>query len=64
MLYGDFDPGMGRERRAQVRREVERNRLDARLAATRPTGGTGLEKTVSRKSLAARGVAVVVASLK
>ncbi|HKH10723.1 MAG TPA: hypothetical protein VKA73_06230 [Rubrobacter sp.] len=64
MLYGDFDPGLGRERRAQIRREVERNRLAVNLAAARPMTGAGLEKSVSRGGLAARGAAVVVALLK
>jgi len=64
MLYQDFDSGLGRERRAQMRREVEHNRLDARLAAAHPRQGAGLEEAVPRKSLTARGAAVVMTLLR
>ncbi len=33
-MYQDFDYGLARERTAQMREEVERNRLKARLART------------------------------
>ena len=64
MLYGDFDPGLGRQRGEQIRREVERNRLTARLAAARAIVDAGIEEKSSRENLAARGVAAVVALLR
>ena len=33
-MYQDFDYGLAREQTAQMREEVERNRLKARLART------------------------------
>ncbi len=63
MLYQDFDSGLSREHRAQMRREVEHNRLDVRLAAARSREASGLENAVSRKSLAARSAAVVATLL-
>lgn len=57
MLYQNLDSGLDREHRAQIRREVEQNRLEARLAATR----SGLDEAASRKSPAARSAAVVMA---
>ena len=60
MLYQDFDSGLSREHRAQMRREVEHNRL----AAARSREASGLENAVSRKSLAARSAAVVATLLR
>ncbi len=54
MLHQDF--GLGRERMVQMRTEVAHNRLEARLSQ-----GPGLEDAVPRKSMAARGAAVVMA---
>lgn len=34
MLYRNFDFGLGREQRGQMRREVEHNRLAVRLAVS------------------------------
>ena len=46
---------LGRERMVQIRTEVEHNRLESRLSK-----GGGLEKDVSRKSMAARSAAVFI----
>jgi hypothetical protein len=46
---------IGRERMVQIRGEVEHNRLESRLSKN-----AGLEKGVSRRSMAARSAAVVV----
>ncbi len=52
MLYQE----LGREQMAQIRSEVEHNRLEARLSK-----GAGLEKGVSRtRSMAARSAAVLM----
>jgi hypothetical protein len=61
MLHQDF--GLGRERMVEMRREVEHNRLESRLAKARLSkDATGLEEAIPRKkSLAARGAAVIVA---
>ncbi|MBA2512610.1 MAG: hypothetical protein M3479_07240 [Actinomycetota bacterium] len=60
MLYQDLDFGLGKEQRVQMRREVEQNRLDSRLAAARSGRDAGLGEAASRKSLAARSAAVVM----
>ena len=44
---------LGRERMAQIRTEVEHNRLESRLSK-----GGGPEKDVSRRGVAARSAAV------
>ena len=51
---------LGRERRAQIHREVEHNRLDARLAkaARSEEGGA------TRRGRVARGAALVTALLR
>jgi hypothetical protein len=46
---------LGRERMVQIRSEVEHNRLESRLSKN-----AGLEKGVSRRSLAARSAAVLM----
>ena len=51
MLHQD----LGRERMVQIHSEVEHNRLESRLSK-----GGGLEKGVSRRSMAARSAAVFV----
>ena len=54
-MYHDIDYGLGKERVAQIRTEVERNRLEARLAeATRSS-----EESVPRKGMVARGAALL-----
>ena len=53
MLHQDFE--VVRERTADMRREVGHNRLESRLSKS-----GGLEKGVSRRSLAARSAAVFV----
>ena len=56
-MYQDFDRGSARERTARMREEVERNRLDARLArAARPD-----EDGVARGGRVARGAALLTA---
>ena len=56
-MYQDFDNGLGRERMEQVRTEVKRNRLEARLAeATRSD-----EDGVTQRGRVARGSALVMA---
>ncbi len=60
MLHQDVHFGLGRERRMQMRREVEHNRLEARLAAVRPGRDAGPDEAGSRRSLAARSATVVI----
>ena len=62
MLHQDVDFGPGRERRAHMRREVEHDRLDARLAAVRSKVRAAPEGAVFLKGPLAR-VAAVVATL-
>ncbi len=57
MMYQDFDRGLARERTTQMREEVERNRLDARLARVDRSGGEG----VASNGRVARGAAFVTA---
>ena len=62
MLYHDF--GSSRERVAQMRTEVEHNRLEARLAKAHSSRGGGrleVEEVVPRRGRVARGAAVVAA---
>ena len=56
-MYQDFDHGLARERTAQMREEVERNRLDARLAKAARSEEDG----AGRRGRVARGVALVTA---
>jgi hypothetical protein len=56
-MYQDFDYGLARERRAQIHREVEHDRLDARLAKAARTGEDG----AARRGRVARGAALVAA---
>ena len=60
MLYQTLGLEIGREQRSQIRREVEHNRLAARLAKARSLGDAGLDEAAAHKSLAARGAAVVL----
>ncbi len=41
-MYQDFDRGLAGERTARMREEVERNRLDARLARAARSDGDGV----------------------
>jgi hypothetical protein len=60
MLHHDV--WSGRERMLDMRAEVERNRLEARLAKARLSKDAELEEAAPRKrSLAARGEAVLMA---
>jgi hypothetical protein len=56
-MYQDFDHSLGRERTAQMHKEVEHNRLDARLARASRSDGDG----VARRGRIARGAALVTA---
>ncbi len=56
-MYHDFDYGLGRERAAQMRKEVEHNRLEARLAQAARSD----EGNVARRGRVARGAALVTA---
>ena len=57
LMYQDFDRGLARERTAQMRKEVEHNRLDARLARADRSDGEG----VARGGRVARGAALLTA---
>ena len=56
-MYQDFDRGVARERTAQMRKEVDHYRLDARLAKAARSDGDG----ATRGGRVARGVALVTA---
>ena len=56
-MYQDFDRGLARERTAQMRKEVEHNRLDTRLARAARSGEDG----GARRGRVARSVALVTA---
>ena len=56
-MYHDFDHGLGRERIVQMRTEVEHNRLKASLAQAARSN----EDSVTRRSMAARSAALVMA---
>ena len=51
MLYHDLDYGLGKERVVQMRKEIEHNRLEARLS----------EETVLRRGMLTRGTTFVMA---
>ena len=56
-MYLDFDNGLARERTAQMRKEVARNRLESRSArAARSDGDGGIPR-----GGVARGVAILAA---
>ena len=57
MLHPNLERELGRERVAQMRKEVEHNRLDARLAKVARSDEDG----ATRKGRVARGVALVTA---
>ena len=59
MFYGGYDYQLGKERMEQARTEIERNRLEARLAK-----GTRLEAGETRRSAVSRGTALVAALLR
>lgn len=66
MLNQDFDSGPGRERRRVQMREVEHNRLEARLAAIRLAANrsgmhAGPEEAATCGNPATRGAVVVTA---
>ena len=60
LMYYDFDRGLARERTAQMREEVERNRLDARLAEAARSN----DDSTTHRGRVARGVALVTALLR
>ena len=55
-MYQDFDNRLAREQTVRMREEVERNRLDARLARTARSDGGG-----TRGGRVARGAALATA---
>jgi len=58
-MYRDFDYGLGKERMVQMRKEVEHDRLEARLSEN---GAGGLGDALSRRrGMAARGTAFLMA---
>jgi hypothetical protein len=59
MFYGGYDYQLGKERMGQVRAEIERNRLEARLAKV-----TRLEEGETHRSVVSRGTALVAALLR
>jgi hypothetical protein len=60
MFYGGYDYQLGKGRMEQARTEIERNRLEARLAE-----GARLEQAdETRRSAVARGTALVAALLR
>ncbi len=58
-MYQDFDHGLGRERTAQMRKEVEHNRLVARLARVARAD----QDSDAGRGRVARGAALVTALL-
>ena len=56
-MYQDFDRGLARERTAQMRKEIDHYRLDARLAKV----VRSVEDGVARRGRVARGGALVTA---
>ena len=56
-MYQDFDRGLARERTSQMRKEVEHNRLDARLARADRSDGDG----AASRGRVARGFALATA---
>jgi hypothetical protein len=56
MFYGDYDYQLGKDRMELARAEIERNRLEARLAK-----GTRIEEGKTRRSAVSRGTALVAA---
>jgi len=64
-MYHGFDHGLGRERRIQMRTEVERNRLQARLRSARreeeAKAGAFYAESAPRRNLIARGATLAMA---
>jgi len=57
VIYTELDHGLGKERVARMREEVEHDRLDARLAKAARSEEDG----AARRGRVARGVALVTA---
>ena len=55
-MYQDFDQGLARERTSRMRKEVEHNRLDSRLARSARS-----EEGTTHRGRVARGVALATA---
>ena len=63
-MYHDIDYGLGKERVVQMRTEVERNRLEARLRSARreQEAAGGLYAQIGpRRNLIARGASLAMA---
>ncbi len=67
-MHSHLDFEAGRERAVNMRREVERNRLESGLAEAHRSNGAlpalPEEFSLQRRGMAARGVAVVMALLR
>lgn len=59
MFYGGYDYQLGKDRMEQARTEIERNRLEARLAKV-----TRLDEEETRRGAVSRGTALVAALLR
>ena len=60
MFYGGYDYQLGKDRMEQARKEIERNRLETRLAKSARLE----EADEPRRSVVARGTAFVAALLR
>jgi hypothetical protein len=64
-MYHGFDYGLGRERRIQMRKEVEHDRLQARLRSARreeeAKGGAFYAEIAPRRNVIARGASFAMA---
>ena len=63
-MYHDIDYGLGRERAAQMRKEVEHNRLETRLHSARreeAKAGAFYAESGSSRNLIARGATLAMA---
>jgi hypothetical protein len=66
-MYHGFDHGVGRERRIQMRKEVEHERLQARLRSARreeANAGAFYAEIAPRRNLIARGATSAMALLR
>ena len=64
-MYHGFDHGLGTERRIQMRKEVERNRLETRLRSARreeeANAGAFYAEIAPRRNVIARGATFAMA---
>jgi hypothetical protein len=62
MFHPDLDYGLGKERVAWMRKEVEHNRLESSLA--KATRSSSSEEPVPRRGIVARGATILTALFK